>query len=80
MPRRVVRVLLTPAIMPWVLESGKTFTVTEGLPPETEFAGSYFDAERMLMVMIFTHPSFAEVADGEPIPQFNPQIRQMVQG
>lgn len=80
MGRRVVRVLLTPTVLPFLMESHATFTVTEGLPPETEFVGSAFDPNSLLAVMLFTHPSFREIMDGEEIPIFYPQVRQMVQG
>ena len=80
MGRRVVRVLLTPAVLPFLMENNKTYTVTEGLPPETEFVGSAFDPNTFLAVMLFTHPSFREIKDGEEIPIFYPQVRQMVQG
>lgn len=74
--KRMVRVQISQEL--WVemvrqdwTTGDRIITCTEGLPVDAIFAGSTFDPLDMSSYLFFTHPTFAEVLEGQPVPLFS---------
>jgi hypothetical protein len=85
MNRHIVRVSASQNLLAETMTQGwntvnRTITCIRGLPEGAEYAGATFDPARLDTFYFFTHPSFAEVQEGDEIPQMNIEYEQKTEG
>lgn len=69
--RRLVRIGLTEELFKDLFTTGYFMTAigtVEGLPKDSTWVGSSFDPSKMVAYMVYYHPSFEIVPEGEEIP------------
>jgi len=59
----------------WSTRPYEMLRCTVGIPKNAVFVGSLFDEQTMTAYLILTHPSFAEVEEGQTIPTLTVAIQ-----
>ena len=72
--RRIVRISVSSAVFEQILMQGWTtrgrvITCTNGLPEGAKYSGCSFDPAKLDAYLFFVHDSFAEIVQGEIVPE-----------
>lgn len=65
-----IRYMRNLGVFSYFVESGKSIGLRRGLPEGSEFLGVSYVDDLVAFKLYYTHPSFDEIKDFQPIPEF----------